>query len=122
MTIQDNDEQAIRKIVELYFTGTYSGNAEQLKQAFHADAHITGNLNGASYDWTLAEFIDRIINAPSAASKNEVYDKKILFLDKTGDVAMVKAQVKVGEFIFVDYITLLKINGQWLIRNKSFTS
>ncbi|SRR5579883_1877755 len=117
-----NEAQAITKVVEAYFLGAYHGNAEQLKQAFHPDAHITGSFNGQIIDWSLNDFLARVTTAPTAAQKNEKYDKEIILLDQTSDAAMVKARVMVGEYSFTDYITLLKINGKWVIRNKSFTT
>lgn len=122
MTETDNDTQLITEIVNLYFNGTYYGNADQLNRAFHADAHITGNLNGQIYDWTLIDFIERVTTPPTSEKKGEKYDKEIIFMDITNNAAMVKARVVVGSLVFTDYITFLKINDQWSIRNKSFTS
>lgn len=123
MITNDKDTQLITEIVNLYFNGTYNGDAEQLKRAFHPDAHITGTLNDQICDWTLPKFIARVTDTPSSASKGEQYDKEILFIDRTDNAAMVKARVVIGGLlIFTDYITLLKINGQWVIRNKSFTT
>jgi hypothetical protein len=45
-----NDQQAISETVKLYFTGTYHGDATQLRLAFHPDAHITGNFKGQICD------------------------------------------------------------------------
>ncbi len=121
MIATDNDAQLVTKIVNLYFDGTYRGNIDQLKSAFHSEAHITGSLNGQIYDWTLVDFMARVTAIPTSESKGEKYDKEIIFMDITHNAAMVKARVVVDSLIFTDYITLLKINGQWLIRNKSFT-
>jgi hypothetical protein len=112
--------QAIRECVNDYFLGTYHGDAKQIKNAFHPDAEISGILKGQYYAWTLDEFIQRVTTAPTSAAKNEKFDKQILLLDQTSDAAMVKARVVVGDLVFTDYITLLKIDGKWVIRNKSF--
>jgi hypothetical protein len=122
MKTTNDDQQEIRKIVNLYFKGTYEGNADVVRQAFHPDAHITGILQGQYYDWTLNDFVARITQIPTPTSKNEVYNKEIITIDHQHDAAIVKARVAVGNFIFTDYITLLKINSQWTIRNKSFTT
>ncbi len=118
----DNDTNVITEIVKLYFNGTYQGDAEQLKRAFHADAHITGILNGEYFDWTLSDFITRVTIIPAPNMQAEKYDKEIIFIDKTKNAALVKARVVVGPYIFIDYIILLKINGRWIIRNKSFST
>lgn len=122
MITNDSDIQQITEVVNWYFTGSYHGDVEQIKRAFHPEAHITGCINDQVYDWTLTDFITRVTTTPTSAQKNEPYDKKILFIDKTIDAAMVKAQVVVAGLVFTDYITLLKINEQWCIRNKSFTA
>jgi hypothetical protein len=116
----NHDLNQIVDTVELYFTGTYEANAEKLKQAFHADAHITGFIKNEYFDWNLTSFIKRVTSGSSAKTQGEKYDKEIILLDKTNDVAMVKARVQVGPLSFTDYITLLKINRVWTIRNKSF--
>ncbi len=118
----NSDFEKIIETVTLYFKGTYHGSAEMLSKAFHPTARITGIINDEIFDWSLSEFISRITMSPSAANKGENYDKKIISIDNTKNAAMVKACVIVGEFIFFDYITLLKINGHWIIKNKSFTN
>lgn len=116
------DEQYIRDTINLYFTGTFYGDANQLKQAFHPDARISGLIKEKYYDWTLTDFIQKVITTPSAAIKNEVFNKKILFLDKSNHAAIAKTRVIVGDLVFIDYISLLNIDNQWVIRNKSFTT
>lgn len=114
--------QNINDVINLYFKGTYQGNADQLKKAFHPDARITGILNDQYYDWSLADFISRVTTKPTAENKHEQYNKEIVMIDITSHAAIVKARVVVGGLIFTDYITLLKINNTWAIRNKSFIS
>lgn len=118
----DKETQSITEVINLYFNGTYYGNPDQLNRAFHKNAHITGNLNGEIYDWTLVDFIERVTTPPTSSTKGEKYDKAIVFIDINNNAAMVKARVVVGGLVFIDYITLLKIKDQWIIRNKSFTS
>jgi hypothetical protein len=122
MSANHNDAHLVADIVKLYFTGAYRGDENDLKHAFHPDTHITGILNNQYYDWTLAEFITRVTAKPTAAMKEEKYDKEILSIEITNNAAIVKARAAVGDIIFTDYITLLKIEGQWVIRSKSFTN
>src|SRR5688572_6589428 len=103
-----DDEVAIKEIIEAYFRGTYHGDETQLRQAFHPEARITGIFNGVYCDWSLNEFIDRVIAKPTAASKKDLYQKEIVYLDQTQDAAIVRAKVLVAGISFTDYITLLK--------------
>ncbi len=118
----ETDEQKIRVVVKGYFDGTYNGDKEMLLKVFHPDAHIVGIFNGALTDWTRSEFIKRVTSKPTQSERNEEYTKKIMTIDSEKDVAMVKAVIQTGGHYFTDYITLLKINGRWIIRNKSYTT
>jgi Putative lumazine-binding len=120
--INNDDIEKIIQVVNMYFKGTYHGDVNLLTKAFHPNARITGIINNEKCDWSLTEFIARVTAAPTAANKGEKYDKEIISIDKTKNAAMVKARVIVADLVFFDYITLLKIDGQWIIRNKSFTN
>jgi len=116
------DEELIRAVIELYFRGTYEGDPAQLKKAYHPEVQIFGSIGGKQFRWTLADFIHRVTEKPTAAEKREKYDKEILFIDYTADIAMVKARVVAAGFHFTDYITLVKSDGRWWIRCKCFTA
>ena len=45
MKSSPKDEESIRKVVSMYFTGTYHGKPEELKRAFHPNARIVGIIN-----------------------------------------------------------------------------
>lgn len=117
-----SDNELIQEVVAFYFKGTYHGSEDLLRKAFHPAAHITGNFKGQIVDWTLDDFIARVTTTPTAAQNKEPYEKEITLIDQTENAAMVKAKVVVGGIIFTDYITLLKMNERWVIRNKSFTT
>jgi hypothetical protein len=120
--MNDADMKLIHETVIEYFIGTFVGDTKKLKGAFHPDARITGNLNGQLQNWSLNEFINRVTTSPTAETSGEEYHKEILFVDGTNEAAMVKARVIEKGLTFIDYITLLKIDGNWVIRNKSFTA
>jgi hypothetical protein len=109
--MNDADMKLIHETVIEYFIGTFVGDTKKLKGAFHPDARITGNLNGQLQNWSLNEFINRVTTSPTAETSGEEYHKE-----------MVKARVIEKGLTFIDYITLLKIDGNWVIRNKSFTA
>lgn len=119
---KDTAAKTIAETVHLYFTGTYDGDSERLKRAFHADCRIVGFINGDMVDWSLNDFISRVTAHPTARERNDNYDKQIISIDHTADTAVVKARVVVGPLTFTDYILLVKINGQWIIRSKSFST
>ena len=115
-----NEEDQIKKVIEDYFYGTYSGDEKTIRQAFHSDVKILGIIKGNLFNWSLSDFLARVTEKPTAKEKDEKLDKKIIMIDITGNSAMVKAEVFAGGLNFTDYITLLKVDGKWSIRFKSF--
>lgn len=109
-------------VIEDYFHGTFDADRTRLERAFHADAHIVGFLGDGLSDETAEQFIARIAAGPSQADRGETFRKRILDARLTDNAGMVIAEVYVANRRFVDYITVLKIDGQWKIRNKSFTT
>jgi hypothetical protein len=120
--MQITDFEKIEQIVNMYFNGTYQGDENLLRTAFHPKVRITGIIHDMVCDWSLDEFIEKVTISPTAENKGEIFDKEIITIDKTNHAGMVKCRVKVADLIFHDYITLLKISGEWVIRNKSFTA
>lgn len=112
----------IVQVIEDYFQGTYHADGTRLERAFHPDAHIVGFLGDIQSDETSTEFISRIISGPSQADKGERFQKRILDAHITDNAGVVIAKVYVAGRPFVDYITVLMIEGQWKIRNKTFTT
>lgn len=117
-----SEKELITQVINAYFKGTYYGDAQLLKNAFHPAARITGLFENNYCDWSLDEFITRVTIKPTASENNDPYNKKIIFLEITNNAAIAKATVTVNGVCFTDFITLLKINEHWVIRNKSFTT
>lgn len=119
--VSEQELQQIEAVVRLYFEGTHYSDRGKLMQAFHPAAHITGNIAGAFSNETLTQFVDRLFSQPSQADLGHRLRKRILSIDLTHDAAIAKADVYVGDYHFVDYMTLLKLGDNWVIRHKSFT-
>ena len=109
----------IEKVIENYFQGTFNADEKQIRLAFHKDVQITGNIDESYVEMNLNQFIERVM---SSVNNNSKYDKKIIAIDLHCDIAMVKAKVLVGDIYFTDFITLLKLDDNWTIRQKSFTN
>jgi hypothetical protein len=57
---------------------------------------------------------------PSPAKNGEEYNMKLVSMDLTENVAMVKVKDFYLGLWFTDYLSLVKIEDQWLIVNKIF--
>lgn len=113
------DEAAIRQTVQLYFDG-----GEKLNQAFHADARMLYVKEGKFQVVPISAYIAKNI-AWSAKPKDASYVepvKRIASIDVAGNAAVAKLEITKPGWATTDYMSLLKVDGQWVIVNKIFDS
>lgn len=114
------EEAAVRAAVQQYLKGHATGSAEEMRRAFLPSAHIEGVRNGTFTSWTAEEYASRFTGKPAAdeATRKRTIDS----VNVSGTAAMARATLVHGATTFVDYFVLLKVDGQWKIANKVYTS
>ena len=111
------DYEAIITLLNSYFEGLYTADVETLQQIFHADAWLKGNNYRKSRD----EWLDAVANRPVPSAEGMAYDFNIISLEIIGDQAMAKVDAPLLTAHFIDFLGLLKEDGNWKIVNKMFT-
>jgi hypothetical protein len=117
---QASEEAAVRAAINQYLKGHATGRSDEMAAAFLPSAHIEGNRDGVFTSWTAAEYSGRFSGRPAAdesARKRTIDD-----IDVSGTAAMAKATLVHGATTFTDYFVLLKVNGNWKIANKVYSS
>jgi hypothetical protein len=114
------EEAAVRAVVETYLRGLKHNDVESLKQAFWPEA----KLFFVKRDGQLGQLTQTQWHAGFAASagKEEQGSLRITALDITGDAASVKVFEDYPTSVYIDYLSLLKLDGHWKIVNKIYTS
>jgi hypothetical protein len=114
------EEAAVRAAVQQYLKGHATGSADEMRKAFLPTAHIEGIRNGTFTSWTAEEYASRFTGKPAAdeATRKRTIDS----VNVSGTAAMARATLVHGATTFVDYFVLLKVDGQWKIANKVYTS
>jgi hypothetical protein len=117
---QQADEQGVRAAVNVYLRGHATGNGDEMRKAFLPTAHIEGNRDGKFVSWTVDEYCSRFNGKPAAdeASRKRTIDS----VDVSGTSAMARATLVHGTTTFTDYFVLLKVDGEWKIANKVYSS
>jgi hypothetical protein len=117
---QVNDEQGVRAAIEQYFRGHATAQPDEMRKAFLPTAHIEGMRNGEFTSWTAAEYASRFTGRPAddEASRRRTIDG----VDVSGTAAMARATLVHGMTTFTDYFVLLKVDGDWKIANKVYSS
>ena len=115
---QESEEAAVRAAIEHYFQGHATGQGEHFRKVFHPDAKLFFMRDGKLTQWTSEEYISRAAGKPAPDEAQR--KRKIDSVDITGDSAFVKLTLDYPSVVFTDYMSMLKIDGRWMIVNKTF--
>lgn len=115
------DEQAIKRTVQFYFDGSRQGDSSIMRQAFRADvAHMFFVREGKLVDVPIPEFITRSERKGAPDFKADSFPRRVVMVDIAGTSAIAKLETLRPDQTIIDYMALLKIDGQWTIVNKIF--
>lgn len=118
-TAVDKQEKELAKVpLENYLQAQATGNGDFIRKAFHADARIIAFRDGKLLNLSVEEFAGRF---NGKAAEDEAKRKRTIeSLDISGNAAIAKIVLDYPTIKFTDYMSLLKIGGEWKIVNKSF--
>jgi hypothetical protein len=115
---QNAEEAAVRQALDYYIQGHATGQGEHFRKAFHTDAKLFAVRDGKYWQLTSEEYIARAAGKP--ADDEAQRKRSIEAIDITGNAAVAKIVLDYPQVKFTDYMSLLKIDGQWRIVNKTF--
>lgn len=108
----------VRVPLENYIKGHATGDGEYMKKAFHTEGNLIFIRDGKYATRSFAEYIAGMTGKPAADEATR--KRAIESIDIAGNAAIARIVLDYPTVKFVDYMTLLKINGEWKIVNKSF--
>ncbi len=113
---QQSDEELVKKTVSYYLDGGTNNDFETIKKAFHKDARMKYIKNGSYQEVNAIDFFKRVIK-PDPKQNRET---SIASISVSGNAANAVLKIKYSSFSFTDYMSLLKINGEWKVVSKIF--
>jgi hypothetical protein len=115
------DEAAIRQTVQYYFDGGKNRDSLTLRKAFHPEARMLFAREGKLVVVPIGEYITRVGSESLKPGEVDSTERKVVSVDVVGDAAVAKLELKRPNAALTDYMSLLKVDGRWLIVNKIFT-
>lgn len=113
-------EAQVRAVVERYLHGLKFNNTKDFEAAFWPDARLMFvKKDGSIGQLTQQEWYKMFAGVEG---KEEQGTLKILSVDVTDNAASVKVIETYPKSVYVDYLNLLHIGGEWRIVNKIYTS
>lgn len=116
-----SDEAAIRQTVQYYFDGGKNRDSLTLRKAFHPDARMLFARDGKLVVVPIAEYITRVGSERPKPGEVDSTLRKIVSVDVVNDAAIARIELKRNDALLTDYMSLLKVDGRWVIVNKIFT-
>ena len=118
ISAQTSEKDAVRVPLENYIKGHATGDPEIMRKAFHTEGNLIFIRDGKYTTRSFAEFIGGFTGKPAA--DEEKRRREIESIDVYGNAASAKIILDYPAVKFVDYMSLLKIDGEWKIVNKIF--
>lgn len=112
-----DDRAAIEETVRHYFRGDVERDVERLKKAFHPHAELlTAGEEGELEILTQEAWHESVEATPD----RERPEPELLSVDIHGKAALAKTRLTFSDGRFTDYLSLLKLDGGWVIVNKIY--
>lgn len=111
----------IETVVKNYFHGYLRAEADEVDGAFHRDSRLMAAEEGKLDSTAVSDWLKSLRIRREKGDLREAVTE-IAGVDRTGDAAVVKAVLRFPKFQFTDYLSLLKIGGDWKIVNKIYTA
>ena len=114
--IQDLED--VRAIIQLYIDGA-NGDVAKLQKAFHPDARMMGHIGQMDTYVPIKDFFAMVAARPGMAGPK--YKANVRSIDLAGDAGVaVLVETDYMGCDFVDYFSVARIDGRWMITNKTY--
>jgi hypothetical protein len=115
------DEQAIRRHIErYYFEGVRHSDTAAAHRAFHPVAVMYSIRDGKLAGRSIPDWLTAIAERAPTPPKPDAVQRRVVSVNVTGTAAVAKVELVQPEAVVTDYMSLLKVDGEWTIVGKIF--
>lgn len=114
-------DQEIHALLRTYFDALYFCDVERLQRVFHPQAiYATADETPFLYR-TMDEYVPVVAARQSPASRGEPRRDHVDAIERAGDnTALARVRCSIGARDFVDFLSLVRVDGEWRIIAKVF--
>lgn len=120
MSAPTRDEIAVRATLQHYIQGHATGDPAHMRLAFNPAGRLFWSNADTLASRSVEEYIARMPGKPAPDEAGGIRKRSIEIVDVTGNAAIGKVVLDYPDAHIVDYMSLLKTNGEWKIINKIF--
>lgn len=108
-------------LLDDYFELMHTQNMSLFDRVFHSSSSLFGFVEGKLNIRSAAVYKEAMLNRQSPAEKGEARRDEILFVDQINEsLAIARVQLEMMGGVMQDYLSLLKVEGKWLIVAKTW--
>jgi hypothetical protein len=117
-----NTHTEIQSTIANYVRGYLEADGDRLSQAFHPETRLHSASEKGELERT--EMAGWLENLRTRKEKGDIREGRfeVAFIDVSGDSAVAKVLLQLPKLQFTDYLSLLRIQGRWLITGKIYTA
>lgn len=115
-----SDFIAIETLINDYFQALHHKDVAKIEAIFWDHASITGYYEGEFVHSKLHDYLSILKRMSAPNMIGEDFDMEVVSIELKGNMAAVKTRYLFQALEYVDFLTLLNINGQWKIIQKTF--
>lgn len=109
----------IQNVIQDYFQGYQQADTSLIQNSFHPQTKLLSITNGKLDVTEMKDWL-KSLEARRVRGDIRVGNLKIESIDVTDQTAAVKLNIRFQTFEFVDYLSLLRIDGMWIIVGKIY--
>ncbi len=112
------EDEAVRKPLNAYLQAQATGKAAFIREAFHPNGTISSVKDGVVKERSVDEFA--AVFTGKVAANEAQRKRRIASVDVHGTAATARIELDYPHVLYVDYMSLLKVNGEWKILHKIY--
>lgn len=113
--------QELEGAVQLYLDLMYDGDVAKFDRVFCPTSQLHGFREGKITCWPAAQYKEVLAGRKSPKAQGAPREEEVLMLDFASPTqALAKVRVRIGEMVFVDYLSYHRIGGEWLVTSKAY--
>jgi Putative lumazine-binding len=118
MTDRMDDLEAVAALVQMYVDGVARADVELLREAFLQSARMYGYEKNVHVDVPIQDFFDEVANLPVPGPG---FRSHVVSIDVVADAGVaVLAEDDYQGMNYVNFFSLVRLEGRWRIANKTF--
>lgn len=112
---QQTDLQLVETTLNYYLTGLVNNDAKTLTKAFHP----TATMKWVGKNYTEVNAIEGLTDGMNGVPHKNI-KTRVVSVNIAGNSASAQLEIQFPTFTYIDFMHVLKIDGQWKIVSKIF--